>query len=113
MATYASLTQPEKDVLLSGMPLYRAMMIQYVKAINAAEEFDVLWTNTMQPVVALLDPAETIPDQNALDAATPLSHDDLITSMADIEAVLGAENNAQHRAYYPRAVGMSNSIKTS
>lgn len=112
MATYESLSAQDKATLLAYLPLFRGAAIQYVKSLNALAELDNLWTNTVSAVVAKLDAAEVVPDATNLDGAAPLSHDDLITLMADIEQVLAAKNDAAHRAAYARICGQRNTIAT-
>lgn len=113
MATFASLTPAQQAQLKAFMPLMRSATIQYVKALNRLAALDQLWTNSISSVNALLDASEVIPDTNGLDGASQLSHDDLVVFIADVEAVLGAKNDAAHRAFYARACGLSNTTQQS
>jgi hypothetical protein len=114
MATWASLTQAQKDTVQAVVNPVRALAGNFAQLMNDAKDLGLAWNNGASAIVATLDAGESIPNGTGLADAAPLTKDKLvnlvgyyITVGATPDGSSGSYNTNYHRAVYLDAAGIN------
>ena len=89
MATYASLTQAQKDSLALGDKWVRGALVS-LKQFTDNADFDLklqYWTDTIAPILALLDAGATIPQASGHAGASDLTKAQLTAIKSWLEQI--------------------------
>ena len=117
MATYASLTQEEKDLLKSYTNFIRAWAGEQARTNNHASASNDDWNAQISTIVNSLDPGEIIPNESGLDGAASLTKEEVISLTSHTENILtdmsthtSGFNTAALRQLWTKATGSPNMI---
>ena len=111
MATYASLTQDEKNQLHALLAQVRAFAGTLARDMHKAQVLDDSWDATISTIVATLDVGAVIPNESGLAGAAPLTREEFEQMMnVNIPALLTTYNTPAARQLYAKYAGPGNII---
>ena len=108
MATFASLTPTQQALVTSYLSQYlRPGISAFAQQVLRMAAIDVVWQNTVLPLVTSLDAGAAIPDVTGLAAAAPMVREEVLNMMTLVEAMLSTHNSAAARTAYTKAGGIN------
>jgi len=117
MATYASLTQEQKDILQASTNLVRAWSGEQARTNNHADAINNDYNAQTITIGNLLDAGEIIPNTSGLSGAASLTIEEYTTLISHIQNILlnmsshtAGFNTAFLRQAWTKAVGAENMI---
>lgn len=111
MATYASLTPEQKDIVAGLTVQLRAFAGEFAKTNVKAQVLVDDWNSQVQAIVSSLDAGEVIPNLSGLAGAASVTKEELTSLVAtSLVNLLGTYNTAAARQLYVKLAGPSNVI---
>lgn len=111
MATYASLTTEQKNVLGNFDTLLRAAAGDVAKMCNLLDALNADYNVQTSAILASLDSdGVIIPSNSGLDGKGTLTRGEMITLVSYVQGIL-AFNSTAHRQNYAKAAGAANLIR--
>jgi len=117
MATYASLSQEEKDLCAAYTNMLRAWAGEQARANNHAAAIDADWVAQISTIINSLDVGEVIPNASGLAGAASLTEGEATTLTSHCQNILtdmsthsSGFNTAGFRQAWTKACGATNMI---
>jgi hypothetical protein len=117
MATYASLTQGEKDLLAAFTNSLRAWTGEQARTNNHADASNTSWIASVSTLVGSLDASEVIPNTSGLAGAEDLTKEEVTTlvshqqnMMTNMSTHTSGFNTTTLRQAWSKACGANNLI---
>lgn len=111
MATYASLTTEQKDILNTWLNLLRAWSGEQARVNNHGAAIDTMYNAQILGILAVLDNNAIIPNTSGLAGSQGLDVDaDAVTIESHIQGILTNYNTSGHRQLWTKAAGAANLI---
>jgi len=111
MATYASLTTEQKDVLQTWLNLLRSWAGEQARVNNHGAVIDVMYNAQISAILAVLDDNAIIPNTSGLAGSQGLDVDaEAVSIEAHIQGILTNYNTSGHRQLWTKAAGAANLI---
>jgi len=117
MATYASLTQEQKDIVQAYVNFARAWAGEQARTNNHGEAANDDWNAQINTIVGSLDTGEVIPNTSGLAGAASLTKEEVTTltshlqnMQTDMSSHTGGFNTTTLRQAWIKAAGAANMI---
>lgn len=110
MATYASLTQTEKDIIDTFARVVRGFSGELAKLAQRGVVLEDDWDAQVSALIATLDPGEVLPDTGGLAGAADITHEELTSIVTSIGSFLLTYNTPAARQLYVKLAGPQNVI---
>lgn len=117
MATYASLTQEQKDTLAQHQTILRSTIGELARMLNHARIVDDFYNASASAIIATLDPGELIPNPTGAGDAVALTESETITLESYLQAALDNASSitdgfdaTARRQLYSKAAGPANLV---
>jgi len=113
MATYASLSQAEKDILTELGRLRRPVMGEIARLMNHLVALWDYYNTHASAVLTTVDNTEVVPDNSGLQNGNPITKAEIVTNMSYADHLTNTAapttgsgfNTATHRLNYQRDAG--------
>lgn len=111
MATYASLTDEQKDVLLTWINQLRSVAGEQARVNNHWDALNVMYNAQVLAILAVLDDNAIPPNTSGLAGSQALDVDaEAVSIMAHGQGILTNYNTNGHRQLWTKAAGVVNMI---
>lgn len=111
MATYASLTQEQKDILQTWVNLVRSWAGEQARVNNHGAAIDTMYNAQITAILAALDDNAIIPNTSGLAGSQSLDADaEVVAIQAHIQGISTNYNTSGHRQLWTKAAGAANLI---
>ena len=109
MATWANLTQEQRDVYLTFENELRGAMGQFQRLLNKFERLDVTYNAQISAILVDLDNNTIVPKSSGLDGAASLDSDaEMVAMVAHWQSALTTFNTTGHKNLRDKAAGTIN-----
>ena len=108
MATWASLTAEQKDIVLENDRQLRAAVGAYARALEGMDSVVAHYDASASALVASLDPGEVIPHDSGLAGVVSSDETFYAAVLASLTTTLANDNAAGDRQNYAKLAGPSN-----
>lgn len=106
MATWAELTQEQRDVYQNFERQLRAAHGEFQRVLNDFETLDVSYNAQILAILAALDDNTIVPNSSGLAGAASLDSDaDMVTLVSHWQSVLTTLNTVGHKQLRDKAAG--------
>lgn len=108
MATWAELTQEQRDVYQASERELRAAMGQFHQLINTFVEIDNAYNAQISAILVALDDNTIVPNSSGLAGSAALDSDaEMVTLMSHVQGVLATFNTTGHKNLRNKAAGIN------
>lgn len=104
------LTAPQQVQLASWSRNLRAALSMHAKLIDAYRGLNAAYNaaNGASTLLGLLSASDTIDDGNGLDGSAPMTKQNLIDRVSNLESELGTYDNSTYQGLWAQACGATN-----
>jgi hypothetical protein len=106
MATWASLTAEQRDIVGAWQNMQRGWASQQAKANDLGQQVDTAYNAQVSPLN--LGGTEVIPNTSGLAGAQSLVYNDAVSIESHIQAIATSYNDTNHRLLWAKACGAGN-----
>lgn len=111
MATYAELTDEQKNVLQTWINLVRSWAGEQARVNNHGAAIDTMYNAQIQAILVSLDNNAIVPNTSGLAGSQSLDVDaEAATIQSHIQGILTTYNTSGHRELWTKAAGAENLI---
>lgn len=112
MATFASLTAEEKQIIRAHMTMVRVKQGQLARLLNDIVALNTVYSTTVSAIVTTLDAGEKIGDNSDLAGAIAVTKEDLVGVMSGYVTLVTGHNTTAKRTTMTSFAGIPNVLGT-